>query len=128
MARQGQIFGNRNQKSDMRVTNGLKFSYPGYSETLCGFPDPRIDRNESGPNPNVTVLEWLNRKPALQGRVAAFAAWDAFDRILNRDRCGFYVNAGFSPMTDGDSNPQVRLLNRLKEEIPRMWDEEPVDA
>ena len=55
----------------MRVTNGLKFSYPGYNETLCGFPDPRIDRNEYGPNPNVTVLEWLNRKPAFQGRVAA---------------------------------------------------------
>ena len=128
MARQGQIFGNRNQKSDMRVTNGLKFSYPGYNETLCGFPDPRIDRNEYGPNPNVTVLEWLNRKPALQDRVAAFAAWDAFDRILNRERCGFFVNTGFSPMPEADSNPKLQLLNRLKEEIPRTWGEEPVDA
>ena len=128
MARQGQIFGNRNQKCDMRVANGLKFSYPGYNETLCGFPDPRIDRNEYGPNPNVTVLEWLGRKPALQGRVAAFTAWDAFDRVLNRDRCGFFVNAGFSPMPDADSNPKLQLLNRLKEEIPRTWGEEPVDA
>jgi hypothetical protein len=128
MAKQGQIFGNRNHNSDMHVTNGLKFSYPGYNETLCGFPDPQIDRNEFGPNPNVTVLEWLARKPAFNGSVAAFTAWDAFDRILNRDRCGFFANAGFSPMPGGDMNPQIRLLNRLKEEIPRTWGEEPVDA
>ncbi|MGI8992391.1 MAG: hypothetical protein ACR2I2_22775, partial [Bryobacteraceae bacterium] len=41
------------------VTNGLNFSYPGYSETLCGFADPRIKSNDKVPNPNVTVLEWL---------------------------------------------------------------------
>jgi hypothetical protein len=128
MAKQGQIFGNRNQKSEMHVTNGLKFSYPGYNETLCGFPDPRIDRNEYPPNPNINVLEWLGRKPTLQGRVAAFAAWDAFDRILNRDRCGFFVNAGFSPMPEDEAKPQLQLLNRLKAEIPRQWGEEPVDA
>jgi hypothetical protein len=128
MAKQGQIFGDRNQKSDMRVTNGLKFSYPGYNETLCGFPDPRIDRNEYGPNPNVTVLEWLNRKPAFKGRVAAFGAWETFDCILNRDRCGFFVNAGFSPMPESEANLQLRLLNRLKEEIPKNWGEEPADA
>jgi hypothetical protein len=128
MAKQGQIFGNRNLKSDTRVTNGLKFSYPGYNETLCGFPDPRIDRNDYGPNPNVTVLEWLARKPAFKGRVAALAAWDAFDSILNRDRCGFFVNAGFAPMPKDESNPQIELLNRLKAEIPRHWGEEPVDA
>jgi hypothetical protein len=128
MAKQGQIFGDRNEKSDMRVANGLKFSYPGYQETLCGFPDPKIDRNEFGPNPNVTVLEWLHRKPAFRSRVAAFGAWSVFDDILNRERCGFFVSAGFSPMPEDEANPQVRLLNRLKAEIPRTWDEEPVDA
>ena len=94
IARQGQIYGNRWKGSEARVTNGLKFSYPGYQETLCGFADPRIRSNEMGPNPNVSVLEWLNRKDAYRGRVAAFGAWDAFDRILNRRRCGFCVNAG----------------------------------
>jgi hypothetical protein len=128
MATQGQIFGNRNLKSDMQVTNGLKFSYPGYNETLCGYPDPRIDRNEYGPNPNVTVLEWLAGKAAFKGRVAAFAAWDAFDAIINRDRCGFFVNAGFAPLPAAETNPQIDLLNRLKAEIPRHWGEEPVDA
>jgi hypothetical protein len=128
MAKQGQVFGNRNKESDARVTNGLKFSYPGYQEILCGYPDPRIDTNDAPPNANVTVLEWLNRKPAYRGRVAAFAAWDAFDRIFNRDRCGFLVNAGFSPLTGPTVSPQIEILNRLKQEIPRQFDEEPVDA
>ena len=36
----GQIYGNRDVGSKSYVTNGMNFSYPGYNETLCGFPDP----------------------------------------------------------------------------------------
>ena len=50
-----------------RVTNGLAFSYPGYNEMLTGHADPRIDSNEFGPNPNVSVFEWLNTLPDLHG-------------------------------------------------------------
>ena len=128
MAKQGQLFGNRGKGSEMQVSNGLKFSYPGYNETLCGFPDPRIDRNDAGPNPNITVFEWLHRKPAYGGRVAAFGAWDAFDDIFNRNRCGFYVNSAFAPMAAGPDSPEVRLLNRLREDEPRLWEGEPADA
>jgi hypothetical protein len=96
IAKQGQLYGNRNRASEARLTNGLKFSYPGYQEILCGYPDASINRNDAPPNPNVTVLEWLHGKPAYRGHVVAFAAWDAFDRIFNRNRCGFLVNAGFS--------------------------------
>ena len=60
------------------MTNGMKFSYPGYNETLCGFADPRIDSNDKKLNPNVTVLEWLHRKEGYGGRVAAFGVWDVF--------------------------------------------------
>lgn len=128
MAKQGQIYGNCSKGSEARLANGLKFSYPGYQEVLCGYPDPRIDRNDAPPNPNVTVLEWLHGKPAYRGRVAAFGAWDAFDRIINRDRCGFPVNAGFAPLLTDKPSPTVELLNQLKREIPRHWDGEPVDA
>gem|GEM_PF-5870018 len=31
------VYANRDLGSDAYVTNGLNFSYPGYSETLCGF-------------------------------------------------------------------------------------------
>ena len=56
IAKQGQIFGNQTKGSVARVTNGMAFSYPGYNEMLTGYPDPKIDRNEFGPNPNVTVF------------------------------------------------------------------------
>jgi hypothetical protein len=128
MAKQGQVFGNRTKGSNVQVTNGHKFSYPGYSETFCGFADPRVDRNDLGPNPNVTVLEWLNGKSAFRGRVAAFGAWNTFNDILNRQRCGFYVNAGYAPMIEGTVSPQVELLNQLKADVPHKWGGEPFDA
>ncbi len=128
VAKEGQIYGNRGKQSAAHVTNGLKFSYPGYQEMLCGFVDPRIDSNSAGPNPNITVFEWLHRKPAFQGRVAAFGAWNAFNDIFNRQRCGFCVNAGYDPLTQGRRGPQVDLLNQLKAETPHIWNGEPFDA
>ena len=68
MAKQGQVYGNRHKGSSARVTNGMHFSYPGYNETLCGFADPRIDSNDKKLNHNVTVFEWLARKPGYGGR------------------------------------------------------------
>jgi hypothetical protein len=124
----GQIYGNRDKGSDAFVTNGLNFSYPGYSETLCGFADSRIHSNDKTPNPNMTVLEWLHRRPAYRQRVAAFAAWDAFPFILNAPRAGFVVNAGYDPFTLLPESPRVDLLNQFKAETPRLWEEEPFDA
>lgn len=128
VARQGQAYGNRNRQSTAQVTNGLKFSYPGYQEVLCGFPDPRINKNDVGPNPNASVLEWLNGKPAYRGRVAAFGAWNTFNDILNRQRCGFLVNAGLAPLEFAGAPPQVGLLNQLKLELPICVGADPMDA
>jgi hypothetical protein len=128
VARQGQVFGNQDRGCCMRVTNGHKFSYPGYSEMLVGFADPRIDSNDKKPNPNVTVLEWLNGRPRFHGRVAAFATWDTVAFILNRERCGFYINAGLEPVTEGPVSPSTALLNQLKRDIPPRWEGGPFDA
>jgi hypothetical protein len=127
MASQGQIFGNRDLGSESQVTNGLNFSYPGYNETLTGFADPRIHSNDNVPNPNVTVFEWLNAKPAFAGKVAAFGAWDVFNGIFNRERCGFQVNAGYDPLTTLPGNAQIELLNALKAEIARISPDEAFD-
>ena len=62
LAKQGQLYGNQHKGSTAHVTNGRNFSYPGYSEILCGFSDPRIDSNAKKPNANVTMPEWLNSK------------------------------------------------------------------
>ncbi len=127
ISRQGQIFGNRDEGAIAEVTNHLNFSYPGYSETLCGFADPRVRSNEKIPNPNSTVLEWLQKQNGFQGRVAAFGAWDVFPSIFNADRAGFPVNAGYTPFTLIPGNPQLDFLNIAKRDAPEVWDEEPFD-
>jgi hypothetical protein len=128
VGKQGQVFGNHAKGSVAQVTNGLNFSYPGYSETLCGFADPRVDSNDRKPNPNVTVLEWLNGMKPFRGKIAAFGAWDLFPYILNRERSGLFVNAGYEPMKEGRITPTYALLNRLKQETIRYWGGEPFDS
>ena len=119
VAKQGQIYGDRDKHSDALVTNGLNFSYPGYSETLCGFADPRVNSNDKIPNRNVTVIEWLHSKPEFRGKIAAFAAWDVFPSIFNIDRASFPLNAGYDAFADASGNPRVDLLNQLKNDGPR---------
>jgi hypothetical protein len=121
VARDGQLFGNLAEGSSVAVTNGLNFSYPGYNEMLTGFGDPRIDRNEFGPNPNVTVFEWLNRQPQLRGRVAAFATWDVFADIFARERSGVFVHAGWEPPYSVPRTASDSLLDRLYATTHREW-------
>jgi hypothetical protein len=111
IAREGQVFGNRAQGSAARVTNGHKFSYPGYNELLSGRADPRVDSNDKKPNPNVTVLEWLNGREAFRGKVSAYCSWDVFPWIINRERSGVPVNAGFEPVPA--SGERMAMLNEL---------------
>src|SRR5580698_3854887 len=110
VSKEGQIYGNPQKGSDAYVTNGLNFSYPGYNETLCGFPDARIDSNDKVLNPNVTMFEWLKKKPSFDGDIAAFGAWDLFPYIFNAERAGFLVNAGYDPLTAISAGPRVELL------------------
>ncbi len=127
IAVQGQVFGNRDLGSDAHVTNGLNFSYPGYNETLVGYGDPRIHSNDDIPNPNETVFAWLNAKQEFAGKVAAFGAWQTFDGIFDSGHCGFVVNAGFQPLTAIPVTPELAVLNALKTESTRLWDDEAYD-
>ena len=125
---QGQLFGDRDAGSEASVTNGFNFSYPGYSETLTGHGDSRINSNDAGPNPNVTVLEWLNQQPGFEHSVATFGAWDAFSRIINAARCQCIVNAGYDPFRMAPTTDRLDVLNELKADSPRIWDDEVFDA
>ena len=114
VAARGQVFGNVDRGSEVKVTNGMIFSYPGYNEMLSGFPDERIDSNAKRPNPNVTVLEWLNRRAPFAGRVAAFTSWDVFPYIINEPRSGIPVNSGWEAIDDdGGLSGREVLLNEL---------------
>jgi hypothetical protein len=121
IAEEGQIFGNRDKGSDVHVTNGFKFSYPGYNETLTGAPDPRIDSNRPGPNPNVTVFEWLSRRPGFEDRVAAFGAWSPFDDIFNRERSGLFVRAAWDIPFDPPSGERQQAIDDLYRNMTRIW-------
>lgn len=127
MANNGQVFGDASRDSHARVTNGLRFSYPGYSEMLVGFADPRINSNDKVPNPNVTVLEWLHRRPGFDGRVAAFASWELLRWIVNEERSGVHANGEGAPVarpaTDRD-----RLLNEFAADLPPYWGATRFDA
>jgi hypothetical protein len=120
VARNGQIFGDPSKQSRAHVTNGLWFSYPGYNEMFSGAPDPRVDSNDKVPNPNVTVLEWLNTRPGFAGKVAAFGAWDVLPSILNIGRSHIPVGFGFAPVPEPKTERE-HLINDLAADLPPYW-------
>jgi hypothetical protein len=113
VAREGQLFGNQSLGSAVQITNGLKFSYPGYNEILTGVADPRIRSNSFGRNPNRTLLDWFAAKPGFAGRVAAYGTWTVFNDIFDRQRAAFPVHAGWDPPVAQPRNSADSLLNRL---------------
>lgn len=128
IGRDGRLFGDSAVGSIATVTNGLKFSYPGYSEMITGHSDPRIDRNDAPPNPNLTVFEWLERRPGLRGRVAVFGTWDAFPRIFNRTRSGLPIRAGWETPFAADAGPAETTINRLYATTTRLWSDVAYDG
>jgi len=127
VARDGQVFGDPAHQSVAHVTNGVWFSYPGYSEMLAGVADPRVDSNDKIPNPNVTVLEWLSRRPGFEGRVEAFGAWDVLPFILNAGRSRLRIGDGYPPAPDPKTDRE-RAINDLADDLPLLWAGAPLDA
>lgn len=128
VAAKGQVYGNRAYGNKVNVTNPYWFSYPGYSEIMCGFVDTAINKNEYKANPNTTLLEFLNRQPKLKGKVAAFGAWDAFDRILNEERSGIPVVCGFDAAGGKMPNANERMINVMQRDVHKEWKEETYDV
>jgi hypothetical protein len=128
VAAHGQIFGNQARGSIARVTNGLAFSYPGYNEMLTGHPDARINSNEFGPNPNISVFEWLNTLPDLKGRVRVYASWSTFKDIFNVARSHLPLQVGWDPPYQGTLNPRQALLDELYRTTTRLDDEDVYDS
>lgn len=114
VAAEGQIWGNRTYGNAVRNANPYWFSYPGYSELLCGYVDTAINTNSYPPNPHTNLLEYLHQQPGFAGKVAAFGAWEAFDRILNAERAGFPVVSGNDDCGGADPSPREQLLNDMK--------------
>jgi hypothetical protein len=122
IAKEGQVYGDRWEGSLVDVTNKFRFSYPGYNEILTGFADnENINSNGKINNPNVTALEYVNNQPGFEGKVAAFASWDVFPYIINAERSGIPVNAGFGHAVGKDLTGKELYLNKLQDETPSPW-------
>ena len=121
VAKKGQVFGNPARKAAVTITNGLKFSYPGYSEMFCGFADPRIDSNSKKDNPNLSVLEFLNDRPGFKDKVEAVCTWDVFPFIFRTQQSGLRVHAGWEPIRAEKLTDREHGLNKTMELIPRYW-------
>ncbi len=129
MAKQGQIFGDASKNAPAKIANTMKFSYPGYSEMFVGYPDDaRITSNNKFPNPNVTVLEFLNRRPGFEGKVAAVATWDVFPSIINQERSGVYVHAGITPIPGVGLTEKEKMLNEMIDDTVVLWPANQIDS
>lgn len=124
VAKEGQLYGNRHLGNKLNNANPYWFSYPGYSEIMTGYVDSAINSNGYPPNPNETVLEFFNKKPAFKGRVAAFSAWGAFNRILNEERSGIPVVAAFDDCGGRQPGSREELINAMRKESFKPFGEE----
>lgn len=117
----GTIYGNRAMGNKVDVANRYWFSYPGYNEIMTGYPDTLVNSNSYKPNPHITVLEFLNNQPALKGKVAAFGAWNAFDRILNEQRSGIPVVNAFDDCGGTHPTAKEKLINEMRRNSHKPW-------
>jgi len=118
IAKQGQLYGNRQAGNKVNTTNKMWFSYPGYNEILTGrADDEHITSNDPIDNPNQNILEFLNKRKEFQGKVAAFSSWETFPWIINTTRSGVPVNAGYKMVTDNPSENE-KLMNELMFQLP----------
>lgn len=116
LSRKGQLFGNRLYENKVNVSNVWAISYPGYNEIFTGNDDNAVTSNKKISNSRVNVLEYLNKKEAYKGRVAAFTSWDVFPFILNEERSRLPVNAGYENISDDTLSITARIINRVQEQ------------
>jgi hypothetical protein len=124
IAHNGQLYGNRDLGNKDEVANIYRFSYPGYNEIFTGFPDVRMNTNDPIPNPNMNVLEFINKQKGFEGKVAVFSSWDVFPAILNAKRSGLPVNSGYTDFKYPDANEHLKHLNSIQREVPKLVGEE----
>lgn len=111
----GQVYGNRLYNNKMNVYNAFAKSYPGYNEIFTGETDPNISSNKKIENENINVLEYLNSRPGLQDKVAAFTSWDVFPYILNKNRSGLMINSGYDTMIGSKLSRSQMLINKTED-------------
>ena len=126
---QGSIAGNAALGSEARLTNQMRFSYPGYAELLLGQAfDAEIHSNDPIRNPHETVLERLRAARGLsREQVATFASWDVINAIAEHTEGATTINAGYETLAT-PATPEVALLNALQTEARAPWNDARLDV
>jgi hypothetical protein len=125
-APKGVVLGNVRKGSSVRVTNGYRVSYPGYSEILTGrAQDEAIRGNDAVRNPTPTVLEFLRRTLNLDSsQVALFASWGMFQLIAEHQPGSIEINAGYCDYDGPNRSARMRELSALQFQALTPWIEE----
>lgn len=128
IAHEGVLAGNRDRGSAVSVTNGIRVSYPGYSEILTGQAhDDVIGGNEAIRNRYPSVLQFVKRKLSLPpSKVATFASWGVFSSIVESSPGDTTVNAGLQPYQG--SSELMSNLSQMQHETPLPWENMRHDA
>lgn len=121
LAKKGQLYGNRDIGNCVNVRNKYWFSYPGRSETFCGYYDSLVNSNEYPDNPNENVLEFINKQKGYEGKVVTFASWDAVARIINRNRNGMLVNIYGEDVKGPHLTPLQKEANAMQHFVPDIF-------
>lgn len=116
IATQGQLYGNRAFENQVNVKNFYKISYPGYNEIFTGYADPRFVPNSPVANRNINVLEYINQQKAYKDQVVTFSSWNVMPYILNEERSGLLINAGYEALEDTTS-PTNQLINEVQDQV-----------
>lgn len=122
MKNYGSIAGNRALKSEVKTTNNLLFSYPGYSEILTGEAhDDTIKSNDRVQNKFPSFLQFLQKKLKLDyNQVASFASWNVMNEIATNNSKDFFINAGYETYESADAD--IQRMSREQFETPTPWD------
>jgi hypothetical protein len=116
IAKQGQLYGNRSFHNKVNCSNIHLISYPGYSEMLVGYADPKVSSNRLEENPNSTVLEFIHQQDAFKNQVAAFGTWNAFPYIFRKHKSKLHVNAGMD-LAEGSISEKEKWMNENPDSI-----------
>lgn len=129
IAKNGQIYGNRDLGNKVNVANPYWISYPGRAEVLSGFVDVAINSNSYGSNPNTNVLEYIDNKKDFKGKVVTFACWDATGRCLHKDNSDMLINVPWENIEGNNLTDAEILANEIQQFGPHTYgDEERLDA
>jgi len=121
IAREGQLYGNRNIGNNVNLRNKFWFSYPGRSETLCGFYDPNINTNSYPDNPNETILDFLGKQKGFENKIVTVAGWNAVSRIVNRNRNHLPLINPFEKAEGTKLTEAQQLANEIQDYLPEFF-------